>query len=176
MGLPPIASSGGFGCTVLGHDPYPSQEFAQLGAMVELPQLLAESDIVSLHCPLMDSTRHLIGPATLALMKKGAMLVNTSRGALIDTGAVIDALKSRQLGALAIDVYEQESSLFFNDHSSDIIDDDVFQRLMTFPNVLVTGHQGFFTIEALREIAAITFHNVDCYRNGSTCGNSVALS
>ena len=166
----------GFGCTVLGHDPFPSPQFAQLGTMVELPQLLAESDIVSLHCPLMDSTRHLIGPATLALMKKGAMLVNTSRGALIDTGAVIDALKSRQLGALAIDVYEQESSLFFNDHSSDIIDDDVFQRLMTFPNVLVTGHQGFFTIEALREIAAITFHNVDCYRNGSACGNSVALN
>ncbi len=163
----------GFGCTVLGHDPYPSAAFAALGTMVDLPQLLAESDIVSLHCPLMDSTRHLIGTATLPQMKRGAMLVNTSRGALIDTGAVIEALKSRQLGALAIDVYEQESSLFFHDHSSDIIDDDVFQRLMTFPNVLVTGHQGFFTIEALREIAAITFHNLDCYRNGSDCANSV---
>ena len=166
----------GFGCTVLGHDPYPSAGFAQLGTMVELPELLAASDIVSLHCPLTDGTRHLIDPATLARMKKGAMLVNTSRGALIDTGAVIDALKSRQLGALAIDVYEQESSLFFNDHSSDIIDDDVFQRLMTFPNVLVTGHQGFFTIEALREIAAITFHNFDCFRRGDTCGNSVTLA
>jgi D-lactate dehydrogenase len=163
----------GFGCRVLGHDPYPAPAFDGLGTLAELPQLLAESDIVSLHCPLMDSTRHMISADTLPLMKKGAMLVNTSRGGLIDTGAVIDALKSRQLGSLAIDVYEQESSLFFQDRSSDIIDDDIFQRLMTFPNVLVTGHQGFFTIEALREIAAITYHNLDCYRQGKVCDNSV---
>lgn len=163
----------GFGCTVLGHDPYPSPQFSELGTPVALPELLAASDIVSLHCPLLDSTRHMINAASLPLMKRGAMLVNTSRGALIDTGAVIEALKSRHLGALAIDVYEQESSLFFHDHSSDIIDDDVFQRLTTFPNVLITGHQGFFTIEALREIAAITFHNLACYRQGSACENSV---
>ncbi|MGX9782676.1 2-hydroxyacid dehydrogenase [Janthinobacterium lividum] len=166
----------GFGCTVLGHDPYPAPAFAQLGTMVELPQLLAESDIVSLHCPLMESTRHMISEATLPLMKRGAMLVNTSRGGLIDTGAVIEALKSRQLGSLAIDVYEQESNLFFQDRSSDIIDDDIFQRLMTFPNVLVTGHQGFFTIEALREIAAITYHNLACFRQGKACENSVLAS
>ncbi|WP_317205301.1 2-hydroxyacid dehydrogenase [Janthinobacterium sp.] len=165
----------GFGCRVLGYDPYPSPLFAALGTMVELPALLAEADIVSLHCPLTEDTRHLIGRATLPLMKPGAMLVNTSRGALIDTGAVIEALKARQLGSLAIDVYEQESNLFFHDHSSDIIDDDVFQRLMTFPNVLVTGHQGFFTIEALREIAAITFANLACYRAGEPCGNRVTL-
>lgn len=161
----------GFGCRVLGHDPYPSPAFASLGTMVPLAQLLAESDIVSLHCPLTDETRHLIGAATLASMKPGAMLVNTSRGGLIDTVAVIAALKSRQLGALAIDVYEQESALFFHDHSGDIIDDDLFGRLVTFPNVLITGHQGFFTIEALREIASITFDNLDCFRRGGTCAN-----
>ena len=121
----------------------------------------------------MESTRHMISEETLPLMKKGAMLVNTSRGGLIDTGAVIEALKSRQLGSLAIDVYEQESNLFFQDRSSDIIDDDIFQRLMTFPNVLVTGHQGFFTIEALREIAAITYHNLQCFLQGKACENSV---
>lgn len=161
----------GFGCRVLGHDPHPSPAFAPLGSMVPLAQLLAESDIVSLHCPLTEATRHLIDAATLASMKRGAMLVNTSRGGLIDTVAVIAALKSRQLGALAIDVYEQESALFFHDHSGDIIDDDVFHRLVTFPNVLITGHQGFFTIEALREIAMITFDNLDCFRRGGTCAN-----
>ncbi len=113
----------------------------------------------------------MISAATLALMKPGAMLVNTSRGALVDTAAVIEALKSRRLGALAIDVYEQESALFFRDHSGDILTDDVFARLTSFPNVLVTGHQGFFTIEALREIAAITFDNLDCWRAGGACPN-----
>jgi D-lactate dehydrogenase len=115
----------------------------------------------------------MINTASLARMKRGAMLVNTSRGGLIDTAAVIEALKSGQLGALAIDVYEQESTLFFHDHSSDIITDDVFQRLMTFPNVLVTGHQGFFTIEAMREIAAVTFANLACFLQGSPCANAL---
>jgi D-lactate dehydrogenase len=161
----------GFGCRVLGHDPYSAPAFADLGSMVPLDDLLAQSDIVSLHCPLTEATRHLIGHATLGRMKEGAMLVNTSRGALVDTAAVIEALKSRRLGALAIDVYEQESALFFRDHSSEIIADDVFSRLMSFPNVLVTGHQGFFTIEALREIAAITFDNLDCWQSGQPCAN-----
>jgi D-lactate dehydrogenase len=161
----------GFGCRVLGYDPYPSPAFAPYGTMVPLDRLLAGADIVSLHCPLTDETRHLIDATTLATMKPGAMLVNTSRGGLIDTAAVIAALKSRQLGALAIDVYEQESALFFHDHSGDIIDDDIFGRLVTFPNVLITGHQGFFTIEALREIASITFDNLDCFRRGGTCAN-----
>jgi D-lactate dehydrogenase len=107
---------------------------------VELDKLLKESDIVTLHCPLMDDTRHIIKKSTLDHVKPGAMLVNTSRGALIDTDAVIAALKSRKLGALAIDVYENESALFYRDRSEDIIEDDVFQRLMTFPNVLVSGH------------------------------------
>ncbi len=165
----------GLGCRVLGHDPFPSPLFDAIGEMTGLDSLLFQSDIVSLHCPLTEQTHHLIGSATLARMKPGAMLVNTSRGALIDTGAVIAALKARRLGYLAIDVYEQESALFFQDRSSDIIDDDVFQRLMTFPNVLVTGHQGFFTIEALREIAAITFDNLACHMAGTVCPNSVSL-
>ncbi|NHZ83167.1 2-hydroxyacid dehydrogenase [Massilia sp. CCM 8695] len=165
----------GFGCRVLGHDPAPAPEFAALGTMVDLPTLLAESDIVSLHCPLVDATRHMINRRSLAGMKRGAMLVNTSRGALIDTPAVIEALKSRQLGFLAIDVYEQESSLFFHDRSGDIIEDDVFQRLMTFPNVLVTGHQGFFTVEAMREIAEVTFENIDCFVSGKHCANEIVL-
>lgn len=163
----------GFGCRVLGYDPMPSPQFASLGAMVALPELLAEADIVSLHCPLLDATRHMIDAAALARMKPGAMLVNTSRGALVDTCAVIEALKSRRLGALAIDVYEQESELFFQDRSADIIADDVFQRLMTFPNVLVTGHQGFFTIEAMREIAETSFDNLACFLRGAACANRV---
>jgi D-lactate dehydrogenase len=169
IGLATARIFAGFGCTVLGRDPAPSPAFA--GTMVELPELLASADIVSLHCPLLPATRHMINAETLSLMKPGAMLVNTSRGGLIDTEAVIAALKSRHLGHLAIDVYEQESTLFFHDHSSDIIDDDVFQRLMTFPNVLVTGHQGFFTVDALREISAVTLSNVTCFVDGTACEN-----
>ncbi|MEO5934039.1 MAG: 2-hydroxyacid dehydrogenase [Duganella sp.] len=166
----------GLGCTVLVSDPAPQLQLGAIAARVTLEQLLAQSDIVSLHCPLMEATRHLINADNLALMKPGAMLVNTSRGALIDTPAVIAALKSKRLGALAIDVYEQESDLFFHDHSSDIIDDDVFQRLLTFPNVLVTGHQGFFTIEAMREIAAVTFANLACHTRGEPSANALAAS
>ncbi len=163
----------GFGCRLLGHDPVESAEFATLGSASSLATVLAESDIVSLHCPLLASTHHMIDAAALAQMRRGAMLVNTSRGALVDTGAVIAALKSHQLGALAIDVYEQESELFFHDHSADIIADDVFQRLMTFPNVLVTGHQGFFTQEAMREIADSTLGNLAAFMAGAPCPNLV---
>ncbi|SFH58970.1 2-hydroxyacid dehydrogenase [Modicisalibacter xianhensis] len=161
----------GFGCRVLGYDPFPNPAFDTLGERVDLDTLLAQADIVSLHCPLTEDTYHLINAPALAKMKPGAMLVNTSRGALIDTQAVIEALKSRQLSALAIDVYEQESELFFHDHSAEIIDDDVFARLMTFPNVLVTGHQGFFTVEALREIAEVTCSNLVAYRQGESGPN-----
>lgn len=163
----------GFGCRVLGYDPSAPAQFAQLGEPMALEQLLPQADIVSLHCPLVDATHHLIDGAALRTMKPGAMLVNTSRGALIDTLAVIEALKSRRLGALAIDVYEQESELFFHDHSAEIIGDDVFQRLLTFPNVLVTGHQGFFTIEAMREIAQTTLSNLACHTSGTACPNVV---
>lgn len=162
----------GFGCRVLGYDPYETAAFTALGAeYVTLDRLLAESDVVSLHCPLTEDSRHLINTERLASMKPGAMLVNTSRGALIDTKAVIEALKSRHLSALAIDVYEQESQLFFQDCSAERIEDEVFLRLMTFPNVIVTGHQGFFTIEALREIAEVTFQNLQCFAKGEPCEN-----
>jgi D-lactate dehydrogenase len=161
----------GFGCRLLAYDPYKVPEFGEFGKYVELEKLLEESDIVTLHCPLMDATRHIINKSTLDRMKPGAMLVNSSRGALIDTVAVIAALKTRKLGALAIDVYEQESTLFFHDRSADIIEDDVFQRLMTFPNVLVTGHQGFFTTEAMTQIAGITLRNMECVVNGTECSN-----
>ena len=161
----------GLGCEVLGYDPYPSDAFSAYGEMVPLEALLARSDIVSLHCPLTEQTHHLIDADALAAMKPGAMLVNTSRGALIDTPAVIAALKSRQLGALAIDVYEQESELFFRDHSAEIIDDDIFARLTSFPNVLITGHQGFFTVEALREIAQVTCANLVAFAEGIECPN-----
>jgi D-lactate dehydrogenase len=161
----------GFGCQVLGYDPFRGSEFEGLGEYVELEELLWRSDIVTLHCPLMDATRYIIDKETLAKMKEGAMLVNTSRGGLVDTSAVIDALKSRKLGALAIDVYEQESDLFYHDHSADIIEDDVFQRLMTFPNVLVSGHQGFFTVEALSQIAEVTLRNMECFVDGTECQN-----
>ncbi|MET3133883.1 D-lactate dehydrogenase [Oxalobacteraceae bacterium GrIS 1.11] len=163
----------GFGCRVLGHDPVPAPAFAALGEYVALGVLLGSSDVVSLHCPLLPSTLHLIDGDSLLRMKPDAMLVNTSRGALIDTEAVIAALKARRLGALAIDVYEQESALFFRDRSSDIIDDDVFQRLLTLPNVLVTGHQGFFTSEALTEIVATTLDNLACFAARQPCPNAL---
>ncbi len=163
----------GFGCHLLGHDPAAPAAFSALGTLCPASTLLAESDIVSLHCPLMASTHHLIDASALSTMRRGAMLVNTSRGALVDSGAVIEALKSGQLGALAIDVYEQESELFFHDHSADIPTDDVFARLMTFPNVLVTGHQGFFTVEAMREIADVTMENLAAFMAQAPCANLV---
>lgn len=163
----------GIGCRVLGFDVSVSSAFAELGTPVSLEVLLAESDIVSLHCPLTDANRHMINRDTLAQMKRGAMLVNTSRGGLIDTRAVIDSLRSRHLGFLALDVYEQEENLFFRDRSSNILDDDVFQLLLTFPNVLVTGHQGFFTVEAMREIAEVTLYNIRCFASAVTCPNAI---
>ncbi len=163
----------GLGCRVLGHDPQPPAAFAAYGDAVALEPLLDEADVISLHCPLLESTRYLIDAVALARMKPGAVLINTSRGALIDTEAVIQALKRRQLGGLAIDVYEQESELFFQDRSHDYIDDDLFVRLMTFPNVLITGHQGFFTAEALREIALVTLGNLADFLDGRACPNAL---
>ncbi|GJN66291.1 D-hydroxyacid dehydrogenase [Purpureocillium lilacinum] len=166
----------GFGCRVLAADPYPSPAFADVGEYRTLDELLPECDIVSLHCPLMDATRHIINEATLAKMKPRAILVNTSRGALLDTRAVIKALKTKHLGGLALDVYEAEGSLFYDDHSGEIIQDDVLMRLMTFPNVVVCGHQAFFTEEALKEIAECTLRNLDEYAEKGTCANSLTDS
>jgi D-lactate dehydrogenase len=152
----------GFDCRLLAHDPVQAPDCVALGVVyVDLPTLLARADIVSLHCPLTSETRHLIDATTIAQMKCGSMLINTARGALLDTRAVIDALKTREhLSYLGIDVYEEEGPLFFADRSSTIIQDDVFERLTTFPNVVITGHQGFLTREALAEIAAVTLDNV----------------
>ncbi|KAJ5161007.1 hypothetical protein N7492_006399 [Penicillium capsulatum] len=163
----------GFGCRLLAHDPYVSEEFRSYGALVDLDTLLRESHIVSLHCPLTDGTRHLINETTLDRMRPDAILVNTSRGALIDSAAVIQALKTRRLGGLALDVYEAEGELFYNDHSGEIIEDDVLMRLMTFPNVLVCSHQGFFTREALTEISDVTLGNLSDFVSGRSCPNSL---
>lgn len=152
----------GFGCEVLAHDPHPCDEGRALGLRyVALDALLAGSDVVSLHCPLTPATHHLIDAAALARMRRGAMLVNTSRGAVVDTRAVIQALKAGTLGSLGLDVYEEEADLFFRDLSATVIQDDVFARLLTFPNVVVTAHQAFFTEDALRAIARTTLDNLD---------------
>jgi D-lactate dehydrogenase len=158
----------GFGCTLLAVAPEINPDFTALGApYVTLPELLAASDIVSLHCPLTPSTHHLIDGAALASMKPGAMLINTSRGAVLDAAAAIAALKTGHLGSLGLDVYEEEADLFFRDLSGLVIHDDVFARLLTFPNVIVTGHQAFFTEEALTAIAETTFANLDhCEAHG----------
>lgn len=156
----------GFGCTVLAHDPLPHPEVAAIGRYVDLPELLAASDVVSLHCPLTPDTHHLIDADAIARLKPGAMLVNTSRGALVDTVAAIEGLKSGRLGSLGLDVYEEEEHLFFQDLSDRVIQDDVFSRLLTFPNVLVTGHQAFFTREALAAIAQTTLANVTAFERG----------
>mgnify|MGYP003576976866 CR=1 FL=1 len=157
----------GFGCTVLGHDTFVNPVFEQLGGRcVGLHELVAASHVVSLHCPLTDATHHIVDAALLASMKRGAILVNTSRGALVDTEAAIQALKTGQLGGLAIDVYEQEASLFFQDLSSTIITDDVIQRLVSFPNVIVTGHQAFLTEEAIGQIVATTIESITAFEQG----------
>lgn len=154
----------GFGCRLVAHDPYPNDECVALGVeYVTMAELLPQSDVVSLQCPLTPQTHHLIDDAAIALLKPGAMLVNTSRGAVIDTPAVIRGLKSGRVGSLGLDVYEEESDLFFEDLSSRIIPDDVFARLLTFPNVLITGHQAFFTEEALTAIADVTLANVTAF-------------
>lgn len=151
----------GFGCRVLAYDPAPDPDLLARGVeYLPLDALLASSDIVTLHCPLTAATRHMISAAALARMKPGAMLINTSRGALIDTPAVIGALKSGQIGHLGLDVYEEEADLFFDDHSNSIIRDDVFSRLLTFPNVVITAHQAYFTRNALDAIAAQTVRNL----------------
>jgi D-lactate dehydrogenase len=164
----------GFGCNILAYDVYRNPELEALGGKyVELPELFANSDIISLHCPLTPETHHLINAEAIEQIKSGVMLINTSRGALIDTLAVIEGLKSGKIGYLGVDVYEQESELFFEDLSGEIIQDDIFQRLTTFPNVLITGHQAFFTAEALHNIAETTFANIADVENGRSCANEI---
>ena len=166
----------GFGCRLLGFDPRHDPACVSLGLeYVALERLYAESDIVTLHCPLNRQTHYLVDGEAIKLMKQGVMLINTSRGATIDTRAVIEGLKSSKIGGLGLDVYEQEGDLFFQDLSSQVIQDDVFQRLLTFPNVVVTGHQGFFTAEALSSIANTTLHNISLCERGGECENEVTV-
>lgn len=164
----------GFGCHIKVYDIVQDPELlSQSIAYVSLEQLLKESDIISLHCPLNKDTQYLINKQSLSLMKDQVYLINTGRGGLINTKDAIVALKSGKLGGLALDVYEQESNLFFSDHSADIIQDDILQRLSTFPNVIITSHQGFFTKEALTQIAQITFQNISDLENSNNCVNRV---
>ena len=164
----------GFGCKLLTHDPYPNVTCQELGAnYVELDELFARSDIITLHCPLNDDSYHLINETALEQMKDGVVLINTSRGALIDTAAIISALKTRKVSLLGLDVYEAEGDYFFHDLSSSIIQDDRLSRLMTFPNVLITGHQAFLTNEALQGIAETTLANITAFKANTPLTNQV---
>lgn len=163
----------GFGCRVLAHDLQPDPALEALGVVyTDIRTIATESDIITLHCPLTPETRHMVRAETLARAKQGLILVNTSRGALIDAEAAIEALKTGRLGGLAIDVYEQEADLFFEDLSNQILADDIFARLLTFPNVLVTGHQAFFTREALAAIAGTTLDNATRFAGGQPLGHA----
>jgi D-lactate dehydrogenase len=166
----------GFGCSLIAYDPEKSAECINLGVQyVGLEELYSASDIITLHCPLNPKTNHLIDAAAIGRMKPGVMLVNTSRGAVIDTRAVIEGLKSTKIGFLGLDVYEQEGDLFFQDLSDQVIQDDVFGRLLTFPNVLITGHQGFFTADALSSIAKTTLQNITVFERDGVCQNEVKV-
>ena len=161
----------GFGMRVLAYDPFP-REMAGV-KNVTLDELYKESDIISLHCPLTAETRHMINADAIALMKQGVYIINTSRGGLINTPDLVEGLKDRHIGGAGLDVYEEESAYFFEDLSSDVMTDDTLARLLTFPNVLVTSHQGFFTQEALRAIAETTLANVKAYEDGQPLENEI---
>ena len=164
----------GFDCRLLAHDVREDPQCLDNGVTyLPLDELFAEADIVSLHCPLLPDTMHLVNDAAIKSMKTGVMLINTSRGGLVDTRAVIRGLKSGKIGYLGLDVYEEEDDLFFEDLSASVIQDDTFMRLLTFPNVLITGHQAFFTSNALEEIARVTADNIAAYASGRSLDNQV---
>jgi len=165
----------GFGMDVLVYDNFPDEDFANTSGVhyVSLDTLYKESDIISLHCPLTPETNHMVNEASIAKMKPGVMIINTGRGKLIDTKALVDGLKSGKIGAAGLDVYEEESEYFFEDFSSSVIGDDVLARLLTFPNVLITSHQGFFTKEALANIASTTLENIKEFFGGGYLKNEI---
>ncbi|MBP1838200.1 2-hydroxyacid dehydrogenase [Formosa algae] len=166
----------GFGCKIIAYDLYPNEELKALGVTyLSLDELLKSSNIISLHCPLTEDTHHLINEAAFSKMKKGTMLINTSRGGLINTIDAVEALKNQTLEYFGIDVYEQEEKLFFRDLSENIIMDDVISRLISFPNVIITSHQGFLTHEALDKIAEVTLGNLLAYQNEESLENEVVL-
>jgi D-lactate dehydrogenase len=165
----------GFGCKILLHDTVESDVLKTIpnAAFTNLPTLYNQSDIITLHVPLVPATKYLIDKLAIEQMKKGVMLINTSRGGLVNTKAAIAALKTGQIGYLGIDVYEEESGLFFEDHSNDILKDDIIARLMTFNNVLITSHQAFLTNTALANIATTTLQNITCFKNNTTNENEL---
>jgi D-lactate dehydrogenase len=164
----------GFGTKVLASDPHVNTEATALGVQyVSLPELLENSDIVSLHCPLNTATKHLIDWEQLSRMKKTAILINTSRGGIVNTPDLIDTLDSGMLGGACLDVYEFEKGLFFEDHRKDIIHDVNYAQLRNFTNVIITSHQGFLTTDAINEIAKITIANLDCWQEGTACENEL---
>ncbi|MDJ0962047.1 MAG: 2-hydroxyacid dehydrogenase [Acidimicrobiia bacterium] len=164
----------GFGCRLIGYDVAENPEAVALGVeYVSLRELWEQADIISLHAPLTPDTHHLVDAFAVATMRDGVMLINTSRGALIDTAAAIEGLKTGKIGHLGLDVYEEESDLFFEDLSDTVIQDDMFSRLLTFPNVLITGHQAFFTVEALQAIANTTIENIVAFADGRASGNEL---
>jgi D-lactate dehydrogenase len=166
----------GFGCKLLAFDPVKNPDCESLGVhYTSLDEIFSRSDIITLHSPLTPETHHMIDARALEQMKTGVVLINTSRGALIDSRAVIKGLKSGKVGYLGLDVYEEEGDLFFEDLSGQVIQDDVFARLVTFPNVLITGHQGFFTKEALQRIAQTTLQNITDFEQGIPGKNEVTL-
>lgn len=165
----------GFGCKVIAYDPRPDKELAKSIEYIALDALYARADIVSLHLPLTPSTRHLIDDSALSKMKRGVMLINTGRGALIETAALVKALKNGHVGFAGLDVYEEEEGIFFADLSNEVLQDDQLARLLTFPNVLVTSHQGFLTEEALTSIARTTLQNVSDFEQGRPLVNEVQV-
>jgi D-lactate dehydrogenase len=174
IGLAALRILKGFGMRLLAFDPYPTQQALDLGAeYVSLATLFAESDVISLHCPLTAENHHLLNQEAFNQMKDGVMIINTSRGALLDASAAIEALKSQRIGALGMDVYENERDLFFEDKSNEVVLDDVFRRLSSCHNVLFTGHQAFLTSDALVSIAETTLENLKQIDNGEACANQV---
>ena len=167
-----IDISRGFGMNVIAYDLFPAKDSGI--AYVSLDELYAESDIISLHCPLTDDTRHMIDEEAISKMKKGVVIVNTSRGALINGEALVDGLLARKVGAACLDVYEEEADIFFEDRSGHILNDDVLSRLISMPNVIVTSHQAFLTEEALENIAETTVNNIlSCFENDGLCDNEL---
>ncbi len=163
----------GFGMNIIGYDPYENNSFS--GQYVSLEELLEQSDIISLHCPLTKENKHLINDQTIEKMKKGVFIINTSRGQLIDTQSIINGLKSGKVGAAGLDVYEEETTLFFEDYSEEVINDDVLSTLISMPNVLVTSHQAFLTKEALSAIAQTTIKNIEDFFSGKELRNEIII-
>ena len=167
----------GLGMKLIAYDPYPNKEWEHdSGATyVTLEEIFKQSDVLSLHCPLSDTTKHIVNANSMKMMKHDAVIINTGRGALIDSKALVHALKHKYIGGIGMDVYEEESKYFFNDWSTDIMTDDVLARLLTFPNVIITSHQAFLTTNALKNIADTTLQNLKAFANGEALENEVTL-